>query len=327
MDRTLFARMAFLGQFCQIDLKKVFTFPLGPLPWSLADAHGFPRKTNKVKLAEQLETGVAPEVLFPENSTSIFDGMAILQKLIPPPRATFSVVAEKLFNIFTINVCNICVNVVFDVYLDTSIKNAERLKRGSRSEGVEYKNILPRYQVKSWSKLLAIPANKSEIVKFLVNEWKKPAFRDRLAHKTMYVTLQSECWKLQRASVELVPELKSNQEEADTCMLLHARQAMMSGPVVIHSDDTDILILLLSHSHSLHQCYIKKGKSSKTRIMKVDHIVNSLFKNLSPGMPKQDFLKSLIGLHTFTGCDSVSSFAGKGKLYSYSSRTTPTFRL
>ena len=297
MDRTLFARMAFLGQFCQIDLKKVFTFPLGPLPWSLADAHGFPRKTNKVKLAEQLETGVAPEVLFPENSTSIFDGMAILQKLIPPPRATFSVVAEKLFNIFTINVCNICVDVVFDVYLDTSIKNAERLKRGSRSEGVEYKNILPRYQVKSWSKLLAIPANKSEIVKFLVNEWKKPAFRDRLAHKTMYVTLQSECWKLQRASVELVPELKSNQEEADTCMLLHARQATMSGPVVIHSDDTDILILLLSHSHSLHQCYIKKGKSSKTRIMKVDHIVNSLFKNLSPGMPKQDFLKSLIGLH------------------------------
>jgi hypothetical protein len=47
--------------------------------------------------------------------------------------------------------------------------------------------------------------------------------------------------------------------------------------------------------------------------MKVDHIVNSLFKNLSPGMPKRDFLKSLIGLHAFTGCDSVSSFAGKGK--------------
>ena len=87
----------------------------------------------------------------------------------------------------------------------------------------------------------------------------------------------------------------------------------MSGPVVIHSDDTDVLIILLSHSHSLHQCYIKKGKSSKTRIMKVDHIVNSLFKNISPGMPKQDFLKSLIGLHAFTGCDSVSSFAGKGK--------------
>ena len=148
MDRTLFARMAFLGQFRQIDLKKVFTFPLGPLPWSLADAHGFPRKTNKAKLAEQLERGVAPEVSFPENSTSIFDGMAILQKFIPPPGATFSVVAE---NIFTSNVCNIRVDVVFDVYLDTSIKNAERLKRGSRSEGVQYKNILPGYRVKSWS--------------------------------------------------------------------------------------------------------------------------------------------------------------------------------
>ena len=122
----------------------------------------------------------------------------------------------------------------------------------------------------------------------------------RLAHKTMYVTLQSECWKLQRSFVELVPKLKRNQEEADTSILLHAQQATMSEPVVIHLDDTGVLILLLSHSHSLHQFYIKKGKSSKTRIMKVDHVVNSLFKNISPGMPKQDFLKSLNGLHTFT---------------------------
>ena len=33
-------------------------------------------------------------------------------------------------------------------------------------------------------------------------------------------------------------------------------------------------------------------------------------------MESQDetFLKALIGLHAFTGCDSVSAFAGKGKI-------------
>ena len=32
MDRALFGRMALLGQFRKIDMKTVFTFPLGPLP-------------------------------------------------------------------------------------------------------------------------------------------------------------------------------------------------------------------------------------------------------------------------------------------------------
>ena len=36
MDRDVFARMVLLGQFRQIDMKIVFTYPLGPLPWSLA---------------------------------------------------------------------------------------------------------------------------------------------------------------------------------------------------------------------------------------------------------------------------------------------------
>lgn len=67
MDRNCFARMALLGQFRQIDLRKVFTFPLGPLPWSFADAYGFPRNTNKEKLAEQLEKGVDPEIVFQVN--------------------------------------------------------------------------------------------------------------------------------------------------------------------------------------------------------------------------------------------------------------------
>lgn len=78
--------------------------------------------TNKAKLAEQLGSGVTPEVSFPENSASIFDGMAILQKFKLPSGAKFSVVAVKLFNIFTSNACSLRVDVVFDVYLDASIK-------------------------------------------------------------------------------------------------------------------------------------------------------------------------------------------------------------
>ena len=50
LDRDVFARMALLGQFRKIDMRLVFKYPLGPLPWALADPYGLPRKTNKAKL-------------------------------------------------------------------------------------------------------------------------------------------------------------------------------------------------------------------------------------------------------------------------------------
>ena len=50
MDRDVFARMVLLGQFRQIDMKLVYTYPPGPLPWSLAGFYGLPRKIRQVKL-------------------------------------------------------------------------------------------------------------------------------------------------------------------------------------------------------------------------------------------------------------------------------------
>ena len=50
MDRDVFAPMAFLGQFRQIDMKLASTYPLGPLPWSLAGFYGLPRKIRQAKL-------------------------------------------------------------------------------------------------------------------------------------------------------------------------------------------------------------------------------------------------------------------------------------
>ena len=40
---------------------------------------------------------------FPENAVSIYGGMAMLQRFKPSSRATFSVAAEKVFDIVTSN--------------------------------------------------------------------------------------------------------------------------------------------------------------------------------------------------------------------------------
>ena len=52
--------------------------------------------------------------------------------------------------------------MVFDAYKDVSIKNVERSKRATETDGITYKNILPGFQVKSWSSMLGVLVNKTE---------------------------------------------------------------------------------------------------------------------------------------------------------------------
>jgi len=63
-------------------------------------------------------------------------------------------------------------------------------------------------------------------------------------------------------------------EEADTRMILHARHA--GGKCVIHSDDTDVLVLLPAHGPSLTKCHIKKGRGAKATIIDLSLVMNSL---------------------------------------------------
>ena len=225
-------------------------------------------------------------------------------------------VAERVFEMVT-STCSMRIDVLFDMYHEVSIKNVERIKRVTTSDGVQYKNILPAYTVKSCNKLLSVTANKPEIVKFLVSQWKTDASRSRLGNRIMYITIKEQCWQLDVRTCEPVPELQYNHEEADTCMVLHARHT--AGPCVIPFDDTDVFILLLSHSRDLGECYIKKGRGAKTRLIKLSKVVSTLEKQLDRGIEKQSFMKALIGIHAITGCDTSppSLVKESGKEYSF----------
>lgn len=117
LDRDIFARMALIGQFRKIDMWLVFIFPLGPLPRALADPYG-PRIA---KLAEQLEKRVVFKDSYLHGATTIYDGMAELQKFKPFHSATFGHVAEMLLTSLIRTPSS-----RVDVYWDISIKNAER---------------------------------------------------------------------------------------------------------------------------------------------------------------------------------------------------------
>lgn len=113
---------------------------------------------------------------------------------------------------------------MFDQYQERSIKNSERLRRGNWSLVVQ--SIVSTHPIQQWRNFLSSWSNKKELIRFVVAQWKHQSFRSLIKPDTKhYVALENECWCLATTNVESVPDLCSNQEEADTRMLLHVNHA------------------------------------------------------------------------------------------------------
>ena len=127
----------------------------------------------------------------------------------------------------------------------------------------------------------------------------------------MFITCDEECFKIMSNTVELVPELESSQAEADTHMMLHLAHISQYdfSCAVIASIDADMTFLCLTNYHKFPMSLFQKC-CSETRMKYVDiaSIGNVLEKNVCETLP---------GMHAFTGCDTISSFAGKGKLSAF----------
>ena len=102
--------------------------------------------------------------------------------------------------------------------------------------------------------------------------------------------------------------LNSEQEEADTKILLHAVDSTTSGAtcIHIHSLDTDVLVLALRRYPNLcKDTSFVTGTGKKHRVIPLLPIVEAL------GPCK---LAALPAFHALSGADNTGSFAGKGKV-------------
>ena len=91
-------------------------------------------------------------------------------------------------------------------------------------------------------------------------------------------------------------------------MFLHANNASQNEPqtVVIVSEDTYVMILCVGYCKKINcLLYQKCGTQNQTRYMNISNLAQLLGDNRCD---------ALAGIHAFTGCDSVSAFAGQGKL-------------
>lgn len=80
---------------------------------------------------------------------------------------------------------------------------------------------------------------------------------------------------------------------------------MAIKPVIV-SKDTDVMILCLGYCKKINlPLYQKCDTQNRTRYINISNLAQLL---------GDDLCDALVGVHAFTGCHSISAFAGQGKL-------------
>ena len=165
---------------------------------------------------------------------------------------------------------------------------------------------LPR----DFNKFLANGENKTrliELVRSVLIDKKESILAD-LKCDGVYFSSYRECIIVTKNDVVLVPDLCSNQEEADTKVILHADHALSSndeGIAIIrsHYGDTDIAVIAMSHFNENGDRVILDANTGKYRkAFKLSDIDLTATQKLC-----------LVGFHAFTGNDYNSALFRKGK--------------
>ena len=294
-----------------VNLKDVLSYELSSVPLSLANPDGTLAKTTKVSLFHSLEPMIPMVSVCSLNSPVIFDGMVLLQK-IPPNLKTFGEISDYLLRKILSGSANTAYFVT-DHYLPRSIKSMERNRRSM----IGTIRVIPKRRdqpkPKQFQRFLTNADNKLDLIKFLVNEWSTndshvTVFKD----KTMFITLEAKAYSIKvfRGSMKIdpVPELESQQEEADTKMFLCAAHASSwrFESVKIVTVDSDVAILSIYYQKRLDlSIHLEMGTGTKTKLFDIKN--NEIDDDLQEILPS---------LHALTGCDSTSCFNGIGKIKS-----------
>lgn len=257
-------------------------------------------KSDLLKCFDTSYDGDAPKSFH----SKIFDGAALIHGLSPAGHIMFKDYAENAFiPLIKRELKNASrVDIVWDVYLPSSIKGCTREKRGS---GIRVKVGAQTKIPKKWDQFMRDSKNKEELFSYLSQKViDSDILRDKIVFITDGTTVRSSC------TTQTMGEC--SQEEADTRVVVHLIDAMKNGAttVMIRTVDTDIIVILIGQFFRLCSIYqdidlwVGFGTGKNYRHYHINSICHRLGEELSYSLP---------GFHAYSGCDTTSSFFGKGK--------------
>ena len=237
------------------------------------------RKSTKAVLRNHL-LGTKNATIPTTNDVCVVDGGALLHK-VHWPKSTYSEVLEQYiafvkqrFGKYT------CVNVVFDGYSDRmSTKGQEHLRRMSKTSA--------SIEITESSKVTC----------------SRKAFLANIDSKDRLIKLL--CTRLER---ERFVAVQSN-GDADISIVKTALEYAETGRcVVVMAEDTDILVLMMSHwRDGLGELFLGTEKKEKRR-----RHSKLLYWSMRDLLSTQQYQEALLFAHAWSGCDTTSAMHQKG---------------
>ena len=258
-----------------------------------------------------------PSMDTPTVDAVILDGAAIVNMLKPGTAHTFSDYASQIFLPYiTTQLQSVQrLDVVWDEYIHGSLKAYTRSTRGKGSRRrVESSNAMPR----NWKEFLRNDDNKAELFSFLSLKTASLETESQIIithHKEVLCTQP-------RNTTGLAP---CTQEEADTRIFLHVADAANHGygKVMIRTVDSDVLVLAIAavQQLSIDELWLAFASGKSFRYLPAHEMARALGPEKCIALPF---------MHAFSGCDTVSSFAGRGKrtvweIWNIFNEVTPAF--
>ena len=229
------------------------------------------------------------------NSTYIVDLMAALRSMVQIPE-NYEELTWKLLSSFPKGFQR--VDIVADTYRNVSIKAGEREIR-RRNDKVIIKSTNSKVP-KDFQAFLRKGENKNRLTDLLCGTVSSSSNRALpiLPTSVIYFSKEDSCVRVNASQVTAVNELSSNQEEADTMVLLHSAHAISTaeGSIILRSSSGDIDIMIMAIS-LIKRVLVDYGNGKNRKGVWLN------------SMDLDDNIRAaLIGFHVFTGNDYVSSF-------------------
>ena len=299
-DCVLFSNLFVMCQTRQLDLEDFFRHENQASPPSISNDGELYRST-KSDLVTVLKDAckVQPETTHPLTDSLIIDGSMFVH-CHQPVKETFAEYANE----FSEKISNIAknysrVDIVFDEYKHDSLKSFTRKSHGDgRKSKVSSSSKVP----KNWKGFLRNSHNKTELFILLA----KSIYS--IEEAVVYATIQNSSI----SNKVIRSPIHCTQEEADTRMFVHLKHSIERDFVTtasIHANDTDIIVIAISHFHELSELGLQMIWVSFGRgRTKSWYPIHSMAQNLGPLKSK-----ALLFFHSISGCDIVSAFKNKGK--------------
>ena len=154
-----------------------------------------------------------------------------------------------------------------------------------------------------WKNFLVNAEKKQQLIVMMQTCWS-----DLVKDRKVILIRNGEAHDIEDGRIK--PELRSNQEETDSRVVLYCQYSAQYAYdyMLVRSPGSDTFWILLYHARSINLTTLfDTGHRYKKRLINIKQLSHHY---------SEDMCNALIGLRTFTGCDSASSFKGIGKIKS-----------